>query len=160
MDSVMLILYKNDLYFLSLSISGTEKKLCTSPGIELKADTGYLNQCSNPKLMIPTSGFREFPLLPGQNKPEPAGNMHGTSKQYSSRKHTVPGTVLLLIFPVTGITKELASVLPETQWNAVVSTRKLTESTRIRVETDGMHNRIFFLLSYRLKIHFLDGFPI
>ncbi len=65
-------------------------------------------------------------------------------KQYSGRKHTVPGTVLFLTPPDTGILQELASFLPKTYWNAAVSTGKLTESTCIRLETDGNPNQIFF----------------
>jgi hypothetical protein len=87
--------------------------------------------------MIPTTRSRS-------NKLELAGNIHGRWKQYSSRNHTVPGTVLLLIFPVTGITQEVVRFLTETNCNAAVSTLKLTETTRIRIETYGMPNRILF----------------
>jgi hypothetical protein len=57
---------------------------------------------------------REFQPFINRNKPEPAENIHGTWKQYSGRKNTVPGTVVFQIFPVTGLTQELVSFQSET----------------------------------------------
>jgi hypothetical protein len=55
---------------------------------------------------------RKFPPFPGRNKLKPAGNIHIRWKQYSGRKHTVPRTVLLQIFLVTGITQKLTGTPP------------------------------------------------
>jgi hypothetical protein len=124
--------------------SFNDKQLCENPVNLLFVTT----QVDASRLRIPqdTAGIgafsREFPPFPSRNKPEPVGNTHGTWKQYSGRKHTVPGTVLLLVFPVTAMTPELVSFLPETPWNATVSTRKLTE--RQRIQTNDTHSTICF----------------
>ncbi len=106
--------------------------------------------------MIPATGSRRilqepvlFLQIPAVSRPEQAG---------TGRKHTVPETVVFQIFLITGLTQELVSFQPETHRNAAVSTRKLTESTRIRVETNGMHNRIF-LPFYRSKIYLSRSLP-
>ncbi len=123
----------------------------------------FISQVDGSRQWIPqdTAGIgpfsHEFRPFPGWNKPEPAGNIYGIWKQYSSRKHTVPGTVLFLIFPVTGITSELVSLLSEIHWSTAVSARKLMETTRIPF-SDFFQISPDFFPGHRIFLEFFQDF--